>query len=61
MASRLVKTAVVLLLGFVLVWHSVPTFGAGSVTNARGTESSCCCTGCDSKHCSTPACCARPA
>src|SRR6266446_729428 len=61
MASRLVKTTGVLLLGCVLVWHSVPTFGEVSVTNARGTKSSCCCTGCDSKHCATPACCARPA
>jgi hypothetical protein len=24
-------------------------------------KSCCCCTGCDSRHCSTPACCAKPA
>src|SRR5437870_5693536 len=61
MTSRFVKTAVVILLGFVLVWQSVPTVSAGTGANVSGARSSCCCSGCDSRHCSTPACCAKPA
>src|SRR6059036_1356866 len=60
MILRPVKMAVVLLLGFVLPWQGVFTFSAGVNQNARGTKSSCCCTGCDSTRCATPACCARP-
>jgi len=60
MILRPVKMAVVLLLGFVLAWQGVFTVSAGVNQNARGTKSSCCCTGCDSTRCATPACCARP-
>src|SRR5947208_106499 len=60
MMLRPVKLAVVLLLGFVLAWQGVFTVSAGVYQNARGTKSSCCCTGCDSARCATPACCARP-
>src|SRR2546425_11306480 len=60
MILRPVKSAVVLLLGFVLAWQGVFTVSAGVNQNARGTKSSCCCTGCDSTRCATPACCSRP-
>src|SRR5579883_2457344 len=61
MTSRIAKTAVVLLLGFLLVWRSGPTASAGTSANMGGAKPSCCRSGCDSKHCHTPACCARPA
>src|SRR6266496_182182 len=61
MTSRIAKSAVVLLLGFVLAWQGVVSVSTGVSPNAGATKSSCCCSGCDSRHCSTPACCARPA
>src|SRR5882724_4203116 len=60
MTLRPVKMAVVLLLGFALAWQGVFTVAAEVDQNPRGTKSSCCCTGCDSMRCATPACCARP-
>src|SRR5688572_18399692 len=61
MTSRIVKTAIVLVLGFLLAWQAVFTVSAGVGSSARGTKSGCCCTSCDFKHCSTPACCAKTA
>jgi len=61
MASRLVKTAFVLWLGFVLALQGVFTVSADIGTRTAATKRSCCCAGCDFKRCSTPACCARPA
>jgi hypothetical protein len=55
-----VKRAVVLLLGFVLAWQGAFPVSAKADQNALGTKSSCCCLGCDSTGCATPACCARP-
>src|SRR5437870_3058582 len=60
MTLRPVKMATVLLLGFILAWQAVFAVSAGINENPRGTQSSCCCTGCDSMRCATPACCARP-
>src|SRR5207249_1458898 len=60
MILRPIKMAVVLLLGFVLAWQGVFTVAGGVNQDASGTKSSCCCTGCDSTRCATPACCARP-
>jgi hypothetical protein len=59
MMSHFVKTTAVILLGIVLAWQSVTTVSAGM--GVGGPKSTCCCSGCDSKHCSTPACCAKPA
>jgi len=62
MTSRPIKAAIVFMLGFVLAWQgdfAAPT-GANANANARAAKTSCCCTGCDFKHCSTPACCAKP-
>src|SRR6266545_3321696 len=61
MLLRPVKTAVVFLLGLILAWHGVFTMSTGAAPNTRGARTSCCCTGCDSKHCATPACCTKPA
>ena len=58
MTSRFVKTAAVILLGLVLAWQSVPTVSTGLGVGAP--KASCCCSGCDFKHCATPACCAKP-
>jgi len=60
MVLRTVKTAVVLLLGVVLAWQGVFTVSADTGAGTAATKRSCCCTGCDFKRCSTPACCARP-
>src|SRR2546423_12458754 len=60
MMLRPAQTAAVFLLGFVLAWQGVFSLSGGVNANARGTRTSCCCTGCDSTHCATPACCARP-
>src|SRR5258705_2184253 len=59
MTSRPIKMAVVLLLGFVLAWQCVfvSTGRVGSTT--QRAKRSCCCTGCDNKHCATPACCVK--
>jgi len=59
MISRLVKKAAGVLLGILLAWQSLPTPSAGMGTG--GAKSCCCCRGCDSRHCSTPACCTKPA
>ena len=59
MRSRCIKMAAVLLLGFVLAWHGVFAVSAFPVGNASSVEASCCSTGCDSKHCATPACCVK--
>jgi hypothetical protein len=56
MASRFVKTAVTVLLGFVLACQSVFLASANAVANAGAKKSHCCCS---SKNCSTPACCAK--
>jgi hypothetical protein len=61
MTLQRMKTAVVLLLGFLLAWQSVATVAAKAGPIAGAAKSSCCCTGCDFKHCATPACCAKPA
>ena len=60
MTLRPVKMAVVLVLGFVLAWQGVFTASADTGANARRAMMSCCGPRCDSKHCSTPACCVRP-
>ena len=58
MTLRIVKTAVGLLLGFVLVWQSVFTISASAGT--REGKSNCCRAHCNSKSCSTPTCCVKP-
>src|SRR5882724_1851314 len=58
MTSRFVKTAVTVLLGFVLACQSVFLASANTVPNAGPRKSHCCC---GSKNCPTPACCAKPA
>src|SRR5213593_4372082 len=50
---------VVLLLGFVLAWQGVFATSACTSTSASVARRSCCCTGCDNKHCATPACCVK--
>jgi hypothetical protein len=55
MALRLIKAALVLLLGFALAGQ-----GAFSAAAAPVAKRSCCCTGCDNKHCATPSCCIKP-
>ena len=59
MTSRPIKLAVVLLLGFVLAWQGAFTSFARTSTNAPAAQRSCCCAGCDNKHCATPACCVK--
>lgn len=55
--SRMTQTAVGLVLGILLLWQGVFTsFAKSSAPRTRP----CCCRGCDSDHCSTPACCAKP-
>src|SRR5436309_2545524 len=61
MVLRLTKFAFVLLLGFLMGGQGVFTVSGGATSNTCGAKSGCCCTGCDFKHCLTPACCARPA
>src|SRR5882724_6737256 len=58
MTSRFVKTAVTVLLGFVLACQSVFLASANTVPNAGPRKSHCCC---GSKNCPTSACCAKPA
>jgi hypothetical protein len=58
MVLRLAKLTVVFLVGLTLVAQGV--FPAHAESAAPATKPSCCCTGCDSKSCSTPACCVRP-
>ena len=52
--------AVVLLLGFVLAWQGVFASSARIGATTKSTKKSCCCTGCDNKHCATPTCCVKP-
>lgn len=61
MIKRFAKTILTVLLGFILALQSVPAVSASAAANTSRKQSSCCCTGCDSKHCSTPVCCAKPA
>src|SRR5882724_4274487 len=61
MTLQRVKTAIVLWLGFLLAWQGVFAISAGTVASGRSAKSACCCTGCDSRHCARPACCAKPA
>src|SRR6185369_3035573 len=60
MTSRPIKMAVVLLVGFVLAWQGVFASSARLGVTTEGAKKSCCRTGCDNKHCSTPACCVKP-
>ena len=53
------KRLVALVLGLVLSWQCLVTVSAGANQNAAGTKSCCCCSGCDSTRCPTPACCAN--
>ena len=56
--SRTTTTVIGIVVGCVLLLQGAfTTFAKPSSTGAR----TCCCRGCDSKHCSTPACCAKPA
>src|SRR5712675_901820 len=59
MTSRPFKMAVVLLLGFVLAWQGVFASPVRLGATTQSVKRSCCCTGCDNKHCATPACCAK--
>jgi|SRR6185503_8382122 len=59
MTSRPVKLAVVLLLGFVLVWQGVFALSTGSLASTLPSKRTCCCMGCDNEHCATPACCVK--
>ena len=60
MTSRPAKTAVAVLLGFVLIFQSVFPISASVPRKIDAARSNCCCHGCDSKQCSMPVCCARP-
>src|SRR5438552_11214583 len=57
--SKYIKTAVMLLLGFVLAWPNFCTVSAFAV--ACNAKSICCCSHSGSKQCPTPACCTKPA
>jgi len=59
MMLRQLRLATVLLLGFVLAWQGVFAVSARTGATAQGAKKSCCCTGCDNKHCATPACCVK--
>src|SRR4051812_36848994 len=61
MTLRVAKLVVVLLLGLVLAWPGALMVAANTSVISDGAKKSCCCSGCDFKHCSTPACCAKPA
>ena len=60
MTLRPAKMAVIFLLGFVLAWQGVFASSARIGATAQGAKTSCCCTGCDNNHCSTPSCCVKP-
>jgi hypothetical protein len=60
MTSRPIKMVVVLLVGFALAWQGVFATSARIGVATKDAKKSCCRTGCDSKHCSTPACCVKP-
>lgn len=59
MTLRPIKLAVVLLLGFVLAWQGVLAASATTGAKAHFGKRSCCCAGCDDKHCAAPACCVK--
>src|SRR5258706_4874602 len=59
MTSRPTKMAVVLLLGLVLALQGVFAVSARTSAGATVAQKSCCCIGCDNKHCATPACCVK--
>src|SRR5881296_1801156 len=59
MTSLPIRMAVVLLLGFVLAWQGVFASTGRVGAAAQRAKRSCCCTGCDNKHCATPACCVK--
>jgi hypothetical protein len=59
MTSRPIKLAVVLVLGVVLAWQGVFALPGRVGATTPGATKSCCCTGCDNKHCATPACCVK--
>src|SRR5262245_59128535 len=59
MTSRTLKTALVILLQCILAWPGALTMSADAT--APAAKPGCCRTDCDSKTCSTPACCAKPA
>jgi hypothetical protein len=59
MKLRAVKMAVVFWLGIILAGQSL--FNASANTMPRAAKSGCCRTGCSSKTCATPVCCAKPA
>ena len=62
MTSRIVKTAVTALLGFVLACQGVFLSTASAAASSSSTAKvNSCCHGCGTKHCSTSACCAKPA
>src|SRR6185295_1551327 len=51
---------VVLLLGFLLAWQGAFASPARLGATSQSAKRSCCCAGCDNKHCATPACCVKP-
>ncbi|MBI3870452.1 MAG: hypothetical protein HY299_18140 [Verrucomicrobia bacterium] len=59
MTLRPIKLPLVLVLGFTLAWQGVfaSTSRVGATT--RRAMRSCCCAGCDNRHCATPACCVK--
>lgn len=59
MTSRPIRFALVLLLGFALAWQGVFTSPARTGATPQSAKKGCCCTGCDNKHCATPACCVK--
>src|SRR6266540_7482140 len=59
MTLRPIKLAVVLLLGFVLAWQAVFASPVRFGATTQRAKRSCCCAGCDHKHCATPACCVK--
>src|SRR5258706_10488541 len=61
MTLRPAKIAVVLLLGFVLAWQGVFTLPGSAGATARSGKASCCRAPCNTRNCSTSACCAKPA
>jgi hypothetical protein len=58
MTLRLAKAALVLMLGFVLVWQGIPKASAGNGPMASHASCKCCVNGCGK--CSTPVCCTKP-
>src|SRR5258708_40068841 len=59
MRSQTLRTATVILLGFILAIQGSVAASFGVI--APVAKAGCCHTDCNSKNCSTPACCAKPA